>query len=77
MLVKGKNHMQGIDTVADHAMQLIQAMHDAPEDLEEVAVDVETLEQLCFGYIHLYTLLMEARQMPVPTDKRKFHTVYH
>ena len=77
MQVKGKNHMRAIDNVADTAMQFIKNLNEVPADVENIAISPASLESLCYGYIHLYTLMMEARQMPTPSNTRRFHTTFH
>ena len=77
MQVKGKNHMRAIDSVADTAMQFIKNLNEVPAEAESIVISPDSLESLCYGYIHLYTLLMEARQMPTPSNSRRFHTTFH
>lgn len=77
MMVKTKKHMRAIDSIADGAMLMINTLEAVPEDAEEVAINPIELQDLCYGYMHLYVLLMEAKQMPTPTNQQKFHSVYH
>jgi len=76
-MVKGKKHLRSIDIIANEAMQMINTLESLPQELEEISIHPDDLEKLCYGYMHLYVLLMESKQMPTPLNQQKFHTIYH
>lgn len=79
MKVKGKNHMKVIDGIATDAMTTInelQAIHFNPED-PFVKVRYDKLFNVSNGFLYLYHMLMEQKQIPSPKNQRRFHEVYH
>jgi hypothetical protein len=79
MKVKGKNHMKVIDGIATDAMTTInelQAIHFNPED-PFVKVRYDKLFNVSNGFLYLYNMMMEQKQIPSPKNQRRFHEVYH
>lgn len=79
MKVKGKSHMKVIDGIATDAMTTInelQAIHFNPED-PFVKVRYDKLFNVSNGFLYLYNMLMEQKQIPSPKNQRRFHEVYH
>ena len=71
--------MKVIDAIANDAMQAITELQNLefnPED-PYVKVRYDTLFNVNNGYLYLYNLLMEYKQMPSPKNQRRFHEQYH
>ena len=71
--------MKVIDGIATDAMTTInelQAIHFNPED-PFVKVRYDKLFNVSNGFLYLYHMLMEQKQIPSPKNQRRFHEVYH
>lgn len=79
MRVKGKNHMRVVDSIATDAMLTITELESIDFDPNDpfVRVRYDKLFNIANGFLYLYNMLMEQKQIPTPTNQRRFHEVYH
>jgi hypothetical protein len=71
--------MRVVDGIATDAMQTLHELQSLNLDQDDpfVKVRYDKLFNITNGFLYLYHMLMEHKQIPSPKNQRRFHDIYH